>query len=136
LTREDVRTTTEVVASMIKLKYHLIYALFDLGATHFFIASRIMNKLNLNRGVLEKRIVVGTPLGECVDIEDACKECIVSIGGKRMKVDLIPLKITDFDIILRMNCLSAYMVQMKCFIKIVIFLENDRDEVTFRGKAE
>jgi len=92
LTREDVRTTTEVVASMIKLKYHSIYALFDLCATHFFVASRIMNKLNLNRGLLEKGIVVGTPLGECVDIEDACKKCVVSIGGKRMKMDLIPSK--------------------------------------------
>jgi hypothetical protein len=136
LTHEDVRTTTEAVASMIKLKSHSIYALFDLGATHFFIASRIMNKLNLNRGLLEKGMVVGTPLGEYVDIEDACKECVVSIGGERMKVDLIPLKITDFDIILGMNCLSAYRVQMECFIKIVTFLEDDRDEMTFRGKAE
>lgn len=54
LTREDVRTTTEIDANMIKLKYYSIYALFDLGATHFFVASRIVNKLNLNGGLLEK----------------------------------------------------------------------------------
>lgn len=55
MTHEDVKTTTKVVASMIKLKSHSIYALFDLGATYFFVASRIMNKLNLNRGLLEKK---------------------------------------------------------------------------------
>jgi hypothetical protein len=36
LTHEDVRTATEVVTSMIKLNLHLVYALFDLGATFFF----------------------------------------------------------------------------------------------------
>jgi hypothetical protein len=71
-----------------------------------------------------------------VDIEDTYKECVVSIGGKRMKVDLISLKIIDFNIILGMNCLSAYRVQMECFIKIVTFLEDVRDEVIFRGKVK
>ena len=83
LTHEDVRTVTEVVTSMIELNLHLVYALFDLGTTYFFVASRNMNKLNFDRGILEREIVVSIHLGESVDIEDVCKGCVVSIEGKR-----------------------------------------------------
>ena len=89
LTHEDVRIATEVVASMIKLKLHLVYALIDLEATLFFIASRNMNKLNFDRGILEREIIVSIPLGESVDIEDVCKTCVVSFEGKRMGLNLI-----------------------------------------------
>jgi hypothetical protein len=109
LTHEDVRTATKVVTSMIKLNLHLVYALFDLGATFFFfVASRNMNKLNFDRGILEREIVVSIHLGESIDIEDVCKRCVLSIEGKRMRLNLIPLKIFDFDITLGMDWLSVH----------------------------
>jgi hypothetical protein len=53
--------------------------------------------------MLERGIVVSTSLGESVDIKYVCTRCVVSVGGKTMRINLIPLKIYDFDIILEMD---------------------------------
>jgi hypothetical protein len=102
LTQEDVRTATKVIIGMIELNSHSVYALFDPGAIHSFVASRNVNKL---RGVLEKGIIVSTTL--------------------------ISLEIIDFDIILEMDWLSAHRAQINCYIKVVTFLADGGNEVTF-----
>jgi hypothetical protein len=51
-----------------------------------------------------------------------------------MRINLIPLKIYDFDIILEMDWLSVYRSLMDCFMKVMTFLGDDCKEVTYRGK--
>jgi hypothetical protein len=74
----------------------------------FFVASRNINILNFDKGILEREIVVSIHLDESVDIEYVCKGCVVSIEGKRMRLNLIPLEIFDFDITLGIDWLSVY----------------------------
>lgn len=112
----------------------LNYDWFDLGSTYSFAASRIVNKLNLDISMLERGIVVSISLGESVDIKYVCTRCVVSVGGKTMRINLIPLKIYDFDIILEMDWLSVYRSLMDCFMKVMTFLGDDGKEVTYRGK--
>lgn len=102
MTQEDVRTVTKVMIGMIELNSHSVYALFDPGAIHSFIASRNVNKL---RCILEKGIIVSTTL--------------------------ISLEIIDFDIIIEMDWLSAHRAQINCYIKMVTFLRDGGNEVTF-----
>lgn len=97
----------------------------------FFVASRNMNKLNFDRGILEREIVVSIHLGESIDIEDVCKRCVLSIKGKRMRLNLIPLKIFDFDITLGMDWLSVHRAQMDCFMKALTFIGDNGKKVTF-----
>jgi hypothetical protein len=84
--------------------------------------------------MLERGIVVSISLGESVDIKYVCTRCVVSVGGKTMRINLIPLKIYDFDIILEMDWLSVYRSLMDCFMKVMTFLGDDGKEVTYRGK--
>jgi hypothetical protein len=50
----------------------------------------------------------------------------ITIGGYDTKVDVMPLELHNFDIILGMNWLSNYRAKMDCFIK----------KVTLRGLKE
>ena len=44
-----------------------VHVLFDLGATHSFIARKIVNKLGKGVEVVEKWFVIGTPMGNMVE---------------------------------------------------------------------
>ncbi|XP_072993815.1 uncharacterized protein [Typha latifolia] len=53
----------------------------------------------------EDILLIATPVGETVVIDSAYKSCIVSFGDREFKVNLLPLELTDFDVILRMDWL-------------------------------
>jgi len=44
-----------------------VHVLFDPGATHSFIAKRIVTKLRKGVEIVEKGFVIGTPMGNMVE---------------------------------------------------------------------
>ncbi|KAG5552266.1 hypothetical protein RHGRI_010371 [Rhododendron griersonianum] len=67
-------------------------------------------------------LAIFTPVGEIVVVNVCYASCGLVIGGKRLLVDLLPLDMTDFEVILGMDFLSRYHFVMDCFSKEVIFL--------------
>jgi hypothetical protein len=66
---------------------------------------------------VEKEVVINTPLGETVFIEYVYKDCPVKIGDVEMNVDLLPLDLYDFEMILGMYCIVTDKAQIDCFTK-------------------
>jgi len=80
-----------------------VHVLFDLGATYSFIAKRIIAKLRMGVGVVEKGFIIGTPMGNMVEKNIVYVSVRVSLSGYEIEVDLIPLELHGFNIILGMN---------------------------------
>ena len=80
-----------------------VHMLFDSGATHSFIARRIVTKLRKGVEVIEKGFVIGTPMENMVETNIVYVDVGVSLSRYETEVDLIPLELYDFDIILGMN---------------------------------
>lgn len=53
-----------------------------------------------------------------------------------MKVDLMPLELYDFDLILGMDWLSRYRAQVDCFTKIVTIQGKGGRMVEFKGERK
>ena len=70
---------------------------------------------------VEKGFIIGTPLGETVETNVVLKRVGININGCELKADLIPLELSDFDIILGMNWLGKNKARLDCFTKIVTF---------------
>jgi len=64
---------------------------------------------------VEKRVVIGTPLEETILIENVYKGCRVKIEDFEMRVDLLPLDLYDFEMILGMDWLVTYRAQNRLF---------------------
>jgi hypothetical protein len=62
MTREDVRVVPDVVAGNLQLDTMQIYALIDPGASHSFVAYRIVNNLHVLSNKLGVGLTVSTPL--------------------------------------------------------------------------
>ena len=78
LNQDDIRTSPNMVANMITLNSHKLYALLDPGAAYFFISCRFDSKINVPRSKLKLGLVVSTPLKEIVDINDVYKGCVMT----------------------------------------------------------
>jgi len=91
------------VVGIIFLNSQQVYILFDPEATHLFMSYQVVNKLHVLPSKLKKRLIVSTPLGETIDIDHTFKGIKITIRGYNMKVDLVPLKLYDFNLIMGMD---------------------------------
>jgi hypothetical protein len=71
MTLEDVRVTPNIMTCMLQINSLLIY--IYPGATHSFIANKIIKELRGKPCKTKKKFTIDTPLGESVDIDHVYK---------------------------------------------------------------
>ena len=82
--------------------------LFDSGATHSFIAVSCVKELGLEVETLEKPLHVSSPLGTRVSVHMICRDCELEISGILLTMHLRVMDMSDFDVILGMDLLTAH----------------------------
>ena len=94
-----------------------------------------LHKIKLWENLKNKnKFTFGTPSGESIDIYHVYKGIRVNIDRREMKVDLIPLELYDFDVILGTDWLGMYRAQMDCFEKTISLQGLNGRRVIFRGE--
>ncbi|KAG5564384.1 hypothetical protein RHGRI_000544 [Rhododendron griersonianum] len=76
------------------------HVLIDSGSTHSFVSYRFASCLSTPLEPLGYMLCVSTPSGISMSSTSTYKLCDIMVGGVTMFVDLIPLDIRDFDVIL------------------------------------
>ena len=89
-----------------------MHVLIDPGAIHFFVARKIKNRLKKQPMKLEKGFLSSIPLGDAVLIEHMYKGVKIVIRGYDMEVNVMPLELHDFDLILGMDWLSNHKLKL------------------------
>ena len=106
--------------------------LFDSSASHSFIAASVVIELGLEVETLEDPLYVSSPLGIRVRIDMICRGCELEISGTLLTVDLRIMDMSEFDVILRMDWLTAYKVVIDCERMRVIAYTQDGTRVVFQ----
>ena len=88
--------------------------LFDVGASHSFIATSSVKDLGLEVETLENPLYVNSPLGTKASIYLICRDCELEISRILLTVDLRVMDMSEFDVILRMDWLTAHRVIIDC----------------------
>ena len=110
-----------MVEGTISLLGYTTHALFDPGATHFFISSAFAYKLNQFPESPEFQLVISILLGVEMISSTIYKDCELMISEVKTYIDLLRLRKMEFDIILGMDWLSACRAYVDCCEKRVIF---------------
>jgi hypothetical protein len=121
ITQEDIRDASDVVAGMLQVNSQFVYALIDLRVTYSVLANRIVEKLGKCLNKVDKWFTISMFLGETMNIDFVYKKIKVIIHGLEMRVDLLPLKLYNFEVILGMDWLGKYKAQIDCFAKTMTF---------------
>ena len=105
--------------------------LFDSGASHSFIPAQVVIELGLEVEALEEPLYVSSPLRIRVRIGMICRGCELEISGILLTVDLRVMDMSEFDVILGMDWLTAYRVVIDCECRRVIAYTQDDTRVVF-----
>ena len=90
-----------------------------------------MNALGINVETLEESLHVSSPLGTRVRIDKICRDCELEISEILLTVDLRIMDISDFDVILGMDWLTAHRVVIDCDSRRITAYTRDGIRVTF-----
>ena len=107
--------------------------LFDSGSSHSFIAASCVRELGLEVDTLEKPSYVSSPLGTRVSVDMICRGCELEISVILLIVDLRVMDMSEFDVILGMEWLTACRVIIDCERRRVTAYTQDDTRVTFQG---
>ena len=107
--------------------------LFDFGASHSFIAASVVIELGLEVEALEEPLYVSSPIGIRARIRMICSGYELEISGILLTVDLRVMDMSEFDVILGMDWLTAYRVVIDCERKKVTAYTQDGTRVVFQG---
>ena len=105
----------------------------DYGASHSFITASVVIELGLEVEALEEPLYESSPLGIRARIGMICRGCELEISRILLTVDLRVMDMSEFDVILGMDCLTDYRVVIDCERRRVIAYTHDSTRVVFQG---
>ena len=107
--------------------------LFDSGASHSFIVASVVIVLSLEVEALEDPLYVSSLLGIRARIGMICRGCELEISEILLTVDLRVMDMSEFNVILGMDWLTAYKVVIDCERMRVTAYTQDGTRVVFKG---
>ncbi|XP_076898087.1 uncharacterized protein LOC143551572 [Bidens hawaiensis] len=106
-----------------------VYAsiLFDTGADIRFVSFDFKHMLSSSRSKLERSFRVEVANGKTILIDLVVCGCTLYLNDYDFPIDLIPMQLRSFDIIVGMDWLAQHRAEIVCFEKYIrIPLDDDR----------
>ena len=126
-------TDQSAIQGMFLLSRLWARVLFDSGASNSFIAASVVIELGLEVEALEEPLYVSSPLGIRARIGMMCRDCELEISGILLTVDLRVMDMSEFNVVLGMDWLTAYRVVIDCERRRITAYTQDGTCVVFQG---
>jgi len=98
-----------------------LIAIIDIGATHSFLSTSCVERLNLVVTPLSQGMVIDTPASGWVTTYLACAKCPINIGNVDFELDLVCLPLKHMDVIFGMDWMLSFGVNINCLTKSITF---------------
>ncbi|KAI3815663.1 hypothetical protein L1987_15341 [Smallanthus sonchifolius] len=93
--------------------------LFDTGADKSFVSLNFEPLLAKTRSQLEKNFTVEIANGDSLTIESIIYDCSLELNDHSFPINLVPMPLGSFDIIIGMDWLSNHHAEVICFEKCI-----------------
>nr|GFA87884.1 putative reverse transcriptase domain-containing protein [Tanacetum cinerariifolium] len=121
-----------VVTGMFLLNQHLVKVLFDSGADKIFVSICLAFMLNIPPITLDTTYDIKMANGNLVGTNTIMQGCTLTLLNQPFEIDLMPIKLGSFDVIIRMDWLSKYHAKIICDEKVV-HIPIDGEILIIRG---
>ncbi|GJT77366.1 reverse transcriptase domain-containing protein [Tanacetum coccineum] len=108
-----------VVTGMFLLNQHLVRVLFDSGADRSFISLSLASMLNIPSITIDTLYNIEMADGNLVSTNTIIKGCTLTLLNQPFEIDLMPIKLGSFDVVIGMDWLSKYHAKILCDEKVV-----------------
>ncbi|XP_030505030.2 uncharacterized protein LOC115720002 [Cannabis sativa] len=125
-----------VVTSQLSINGCSYTVLFDSGATHSYVLSRVTESFHKLCDVYASGFGTLLPSGDLIVSTWWIRSLSFWIDGYELTANIIELQLSDFDIILGMDFLSKYGATIDCKRKMVMFEDDIANPTMFLGKVQ
>ncbi|GJX75799.1 putative reverse transcriptase domain-containing protein [Tanacetum coccineum] len=108
-----------IVTGMFLLNQHLARVLFDSGADKSFISISLSSMLNILPITIHTFYDIEMADGNLVRTNTVIQGCTLTLLNQSFEIDLMPIKLGGFDVVIGMDWLSKYHVRIICDEKVV-----------------
>ncbi|GJY16193.1 putative reverse transcriptase domain-containing protein [Tanacetum coccineum] len=104
---------------MFLLNQHLARVLFDSGADKSFISISLASKLNIPPITIDTFYNIEMADGNLVSTNTVIQGATLTLLNQPFKIDLMPIKLGSFDVVIGMDWLSKYHARIICDEKVI-----------------
>ncbi|GKC11485.1 putative reverse transcriptase domain-containing protein [Tanacetum coccineum] len=108
-----------VVTGMFLLNQHLARVLFDSGADKSFVSISLASMLNIPPITIDTFYNIEMADGNLVSTNTVIQGATLTLLNQPFKIDLMPIKLGSFDVVIGMDWLSKYHARIICDEKVV-----------------
>jgi hypothetical protein len=107
MSAEEAHHMEEVITGVFPINDTYAHILFDSGANKSFVSISFMPYLKGVLDGLEKPYVVQMANGQEAKVDKVIRNCVIKLEGHELPLELLPMQIGGFDIVLGMDWLTA-----------------------------
>ncbi|GJU88623.1 putative reverse transcriptase domain-containing protein [Tanacetum coccineum] len=108
-----------VVTGMFLLNQHLARVLFDSGADKSFVSISLASKINIPPIIIDTFYNIKMADENLVSTNTIIQGANLTLLNQLFKIDLMPIKLGSFDVVIGMDWLSKYHARIICDEKVV-----------------
>ncbi|XP_076952772.1 uncharacterized protein LOC143626647 [Bidens hawaiensis] len=108
--------------------------LFDTGADKSFISTKFCKLIEHNPSSLESNDLIELANGKTIEVSKILKECKLVLSTHTFDIDLIPIELGSFDVVIGMDWLSAHQAAVGCHEKVVRIPVANGEVLTVQGE--
>ena len=115
----DTRQDPNVVTGTFLINNIYASILFDTGADKSFVSHDFSTLLELPTSKLLNPYAIELANGKLLEAKDVILNCTLSIEDHPFSIDLIPIELGSFDVVVGMDWLSANRAEVLCYDKAI-----------------
>ncbi|GJW27690.1 putative reverse transcriptase domain-containing protein [Tanacetum coccineum] len=123
-----------VVTGTFHLNNRYASVLFDTGADRSFVSTAFSSQIDISPTVLDHDYAIELADGRIIGVNTIIRSCTLNFLNHPFNLDLMPVEMGSFDVIIGMDWLSKYQAVIVCADKIVC-IPWGRETLIFHGNG-
>nr|GEY23560.1 reverse transcriptase domain-containing protein [Tanacetum cinerariifolium] len=123
-----------IVACTFLLNNHYDYILFDTGADRSFVSTTFSSQIDITPIALNQHYNVEITDRRIIRLNTIMRDCTLNFLNYPFNIDLLPVELDSFDVIIGMDWLSRYNAVIACVEKLVR-IPFGKEILTIRGEG-
>ncbi|KAI3811045.1 hypothetical protein L1987_20761 [Smallanthus sonchifolius] len=116
----EAQANNDVINGTFLVNNHYASILFDTGADRSFVSLTFESRLAKQRTKLDNSYSVEIANGKSITINFVIRDCNLELNNHEFSVDLLPMQLGSFDIIIGMDWLSKHHAEYDAFLAHVV----------------
>ncbi|KAJ0752549.1 putative transcription factor interactor and regulator CCHC(Zn) family [Helianthus annuus] len=130
----EARQDPNVVTGTFPINQRFASVMFDTGADYSFVLLEFKSMLGLAASKLDISYSIELANGKLVEANEVIRGCVIELGEHEFTLDLLPVKLGSFDVVVGMDWLSSNKAEIICHGKIIRILTEDGETIMVHGE--